>query len=156
MYLEGKPECVWTDELHQVHRVARTQRPGEDNWLKTSNHTAGESKSLEKGTYTLVASLTSGGSMTRYLKPELFEFFDGLMEVMNQKQDQYGSAEGRQTVDRMMELDPICPLAMIQKYIDRIAHRPDKTERDLLKIVTYAFFMWRAHRAGLASQTPRR
>lgn len=139
--------------MHKLENPQETlaRLRSEDLALKTSKDKAVDLKSSKTGTFQLVERWDFGGSIGIEMSEELFRFFVELTGILEEKQGQYGNASGRQTIDRMLELDPLCPLAIIQKYLDRIVHRPDKAERDLLKIATYAYFMWRAQRACRAN-----
>ena len=127
---------------------------GDDLESKTCKDTAVDLKSSETGAFQLVERLASGGSIGIEMSEELFGFFVKLTKILEEKQTQYGNASERQTIDRMLELDPICPLAIIQKYLERVKNKPEKAERDLLKIATYAYFMWRSFRRERAQETP--
>lgn len=75
------------------------------------------------------------------------ELFEELMNSeLNKGKEKYG--DGDDTIEFIRGVDKDFELGAIAKYISRIAHGDSRSETDIVKVATYAYFYWKRHYAS--------
>jgi hypothetical protein len=73
--------------------------------------------------------------------PELVSFIDEMQKELDKGTTKYGKVDT--TLSLLQHLDCLFEISNIIKYAARIAHGDPRSDTDIVKIATYAFFFWR-------------